>query len=343
MAETKIPYCDATWDLTIGCRKRSPGCLNCWATRTVHRLARRGVRGYCGQEESANGLPPYLLQTSLDGKNWKPMAYVNHLYHNVDKPLQWKSPRFIFVNSKGDLFDERVRFEFIGAAFDVMAQAKQHRYMILTKEPGRLAEFIDWYSTDGRRRMGASWPDDFPHVILMTSVEDAEHLGRIKTLLRIPAVHYGVSFEPLLGQLAPGLLRYLADIQCSKCGWLGFGDNDTPDQDGHWECPSCKASVERCVYDYSAVHNFFGADPRLDWVIIGGEKLIGGCAGRWAGEDPEAWWYEAAAMAKILRHAGVATWMKQGPVRQDGRIVVSSDVTDFPTNCRIQQPQPWSP
>lgn len=194
MAETKIPYCDKTWDLTIGCRKRSRGCHNCWATNTVHRLNGKRVPGYC-----ASGME-YLTQTTSDGKNWMNTPRVNLLLDNLGKPTYWHKRQFIFVNSKSDLFDERVPFEFIARAFDVMAVMKHHRYMVLTKEPSRLAEFLSWYS--GRHVEGARgvrvWPQEFPHVILMTSIEGPEQVHRWETLATIPAAQRGISFEPLL-------------------------------------------------------------------------------------------------------------------------------------------------
>jgi hypothetical protein len=294
MADTAIPYCDATWDVTWGCR-----------------------------------------------------------HDNLDTPLHWRKPRFIFVNSKSDLFDERVPFSYIGTVFDVMAACPQHRFMVLTKEPETMARFIRWYTferggcDETPTTIERRWPTTFPHVILMVSVESPKHMDRIDTLLRIPAAMRGVSFEPLIEPIGEGMLEYLADIQCSDCGWLGFGDNDTPDrglakeydgpndEDGHWQCPRCGGSEDGCVHDYSAVHDPFGPDPRLSWVVLGCEKLPGGRPGRWAGDDPAGWWRAAGAMIGECRNAGIAVWMKQGPT-SDGRRV-THDVSDFPEPCRVQE------
>jgi protein gp37 len=341
MATTKIPYCDATWDLTIGCRKRSPGCDHCWAVRTVHRLQHACIYGYCAV--GLNGRVTNGTQVTAGGNDWLASRNVNLLDRNLGIPLKWKKPRFIFVNSKSDLFDERVPFEYIGQAFDVMAQARQHRFMVLTKEPERLAEFVDWY---------VLLPSDFPHVILMTSIESAEYLHRWETLARIPAALRGISFEPLLGPVSGGLLKYLADIQCSNCGWLGFVNNDTPegglareydgpkDRDGHWECPQCGAS-DACCHDYAAVHNPFGDDPRPDWIVVGCEKFAGGRPGRWANMQPNEWWREAGKIVQVCSHAAVPVWMKQGPHGVNGIAVVTERMDEFPEPCRIQQPPPW--
>lgn len=281
MSGTGIPYCDETWDLTIGCRKRSEGCANCWATWIVHRLACRDVQGY-GADDCDR-----LRQTTLDGRDWEPTDHVNLLPWNLEKPLHWRQPRFVFVNSKSDLFDERVPFEYIERAFDVMAQAPQHRFMVLTKEPERMAEFLRWYqerpvvTASGLRCM---WPGAFGHAILMVSVESANYMVRVSALVETSAAMHGVSFEPLLTPIS-SRLRF--DI------------------------------VE------------------LDWVVIGCEKLLGGRPGRWATDEPEAWWTATATMVQACRNAGVACWVKQGPTC-DGRRV-TDNIEDFPESCRVQQ------
>lgn len=297
MAETEITYCDRTWDLTIGCRKRSEGCDNCWATRIVHRLASADVHGYAGNGVGCS------YQTREHGEDWEPTERVNLLEWNLDKPPHWRKPQFIFLNSKSDLFDERVPFEFIAEAFEMMRQTPHHRYMVLTKEPARMAEFISWYQTPGWSTMPLSgvWPDQFRHVILMVSVESPDHIDRIDTLMQIPAAMRGVSIEPMLAPLAAKLVLRITVLTV----------------DG----------------------------PRPDWVVVGCEKLMGGKAGRWAGEEIDAWWGAAAMVVKACRYAGVPVWMKQGPDlshcpshwKTGVRPPVTHDMANFPPSCRVQQ------
>ena len=49
----------------------------------------------------------------------------------------------IFVNSMSDLFHKDVPLEYIARCFDVMHQAKQHTFQVLTKRPERVVEFRD--------------------------------------------------------------------------------------------------------------------------------------------------------------------------------------------------------
>ena len=55
-------------------------------------------------------------------------------------PAGWKRPRTIFVCSMADLFGKWVPDRWIQEVFDACAKAPQHRYMFLTKDPGRYCE-----------------------------------------------------------------------------------------------------------------------------------------------------------------------------------------------------------
>lgn len=284
---TDIPYCDETWDLTIGCRPRSEGCDSCWATHTVHRIAQKGVAGYQGQVEAF-------------GCRWAKTDRVNLLTANLDKPLHWRKPRFVFVNSKSDLFDARVPFAFIGHAFDVMNEAYQHRYMVLTKEPAAMARFIRWYmkergGCDERPTTSPrSWPETFGHVILMVSVESPGHLDRVKTLIQIPAHHRGVSLEPLLEPIAVELWPLL---RTDGLSWVVVGCEKLPGgRAGRWSPhPHCMR---------------------------------------------EEFWNEVDRLVDVCRIQRVPIWVKQGPgwpPRASCGLPVTHIRSEFPRACRVQQ------
>ena len=92
---TGISWTDETWNPVTGCSKVSPGCANCYAeTLALTRLA--GRPGY-------PGLP------------WTPgnaAANVTLRRERLTRPLSWRSPRRVFVNSMSDLFHELVPDEF---------------------------------------------------------------------------------------------------------------------------------------------------------------------------------------------------------------------------------------
>jgi len=159
-----IEWTDATWNPVTGCTKISPGCKHCYAERMAHRLQLMGQSNY------RNGFEVTLQPQMLE------------------RPLQWKAPKRIFVNSMSDLFHERVPEEFILRAFEVMEQAHWHVFQVLTKRSKRLAEL-------GPR---LPWP---ANVWQGVSVENARYTSRVDDLVKVPAAVRFLSVEPLLGPI----------------------------------------------------------------------------------------------------------------------------------------------
>jgi protein gp37 len=115
----------------------------------------------------------------------------------LHKPLHWKKPRRVFVQSMGDLFHEDVPFMVIAKVFRIMHTSKHHTFMVLTKRPKRMKEFIEWFI--GPEWRGA-WPQEYPHVWLGVTCENQTRADeRIPVLLQIPAAKRFVSVEPMLG------------------------------------------------------------------------------------------------------------------------------------------------
>ena len=61
---------------------------------------------------------------------------------NLSQPLSRKAPTVYFVNSRSDLFHEGVDFSYIDRVFAVMALCPQHRFLVLTKRPERMREYL---------------------------------------------------------------------------------------------------------------------------------------------------------------------------------------------------------
>jgi protein gp37 len=106
----------------------------------------------------------------------------------LTRPLEWKSPKRIFVNSMSDLFHDDVPLEYIQRVFAAMNQAKWHEYQILTKRAERLQELSPMLP----------WA---PHIWMGVSVESEQYLPRIDCLRRTGAHVKFLSVEPLLGPL----------------------------------------------------------------------------------------------------------------------------------------------
>ncbi|MFA5163798.1 MAG: DUF5131 family protein [Patescibacteria group bacterium] len=171
MSNSKIDWCDKTWNVTGGCSKVSAGCLNCWAEKLTANRFKNNPR-YDGLTE-----------------NGKWTGEIKLFEDRLDQPLHLRKPQRIFVCSQSDLFHEEVPFEFIAEVMEPMAFCQEHTFLILTKRPDIAAEFfksINIYIIFPNLHLGVS----------VSTQEDADE--NIPILLHIPAVVRWVSFEPLL-------------------------------------------------------------------------------------------------------------------------------------------------
>ncbi len=178
-----IEWTDATWNPVAGCLMVSPGCTNCYAMRMASRLEAMGLPKYRGTTRRSGGRAVWTGRVVTDDAA-------------LSIPARWRKPKRIFVNSMSDLFQDGVAVAFIAAVWRAMAAADWHVYQILTKRPDRMRSILS------RDEFGV-----LPHVWLGTSVENAEHIGRIDALRDTPAAVRFVSFEPLLGSVGEPNLR----------------------------------------------------------------------------------------------------------------------------------------
>lgn len=175
---TGIEWTEETWNPIRGCSKVSEGCRNCYAERMAARFSGPGM--------PYEGLVKYGRWTGA----------VKLDYDALKKPLHWKKPRKIFVNSMSDLFHEEVEFDIIHEVWDVMKACPQHIFQVLTKQPYRMKDDISRiYRLE---RLGYSM-GFWSHVWLGVSVENQKAAEvRIPLLLQTPAALRFVSCEPLL-------------------------------------------------------------------------------------------------------------------------------------------------
>lgn len=161
MSTTKIEWATHTWNPVTGCTKISTGCKNCYAER----IARRFYS--------------------------EPFDVVKLHPDRLEEPDHWKKPRRVFVCSMSDLFHKDVPFDFIGDIWDEMLCHPKHTFMILTKRPARMKEFVGWYG---------NW--EINNIWLGVTAENQKMADeRIPILLQTPAVIRFVSIEPMLERI----------------------------------------------------------------------------------------------------------------------------------------------
>jgi len=176
---SKIEWTEQTWNPAVGCSKVSPGCAHCYAEVMARRLQAMGVNGY------ANGFELTLLPERLE------------------EPLKRKRPTVYFVNSMSDLFHEEIPDSYIQRVFEVIEQAKQHTFQILTKRAERMAEFMA-----GRPAPKNAW-------LGVTAENRAHGLPRIDLLRTVDAQVRFLSMEPLLEDLG--------EVDLSDIHWVIVG------------------------------------------------------------------------------------------------------------------------
>lgn len=192
--KTKIEWCDETWNTIRGCSRISEGCRNCYAEKIAYRFS--------GKDQPYEGL---IAKTGQWNGQIKPVP------EKLTEPLRWKKPRKIFVNSMSDLFHENAPDYLIDQVFSIAARCPQHTFMILTKRPESMCDYMNARLTrksifnralkiKTKNPLLGSWP--LPNVWLGVSVEDqATANERIPHLLQTPATVRWISAEPLLGEI----------------------------------------------------------------------------------------------------------------------------------------------
>jgi protein gp37 len=164
--KSAIEWTEATWNPVTGCSKVSPGCAHCYAETLSHRF------GWTQK--------PWTPDNAIENVRLRP--------ERLEQPLRWAKPRLIFVNSMSDLFHELVPLDFLWEVFDVMAEASQHVFQILTKRHERLADLAGLID----------WPEN---VWMGVSIENNRWAQRADALRQVPAAVRFISAEPLLGPL----------------------------------------------------------------------------------------------------------------------------------------------
>lgn len=296
MTRSKIQWTDMVWNPTVGCTRISAGCDSCYA---IGQAAR-------GMSPQHRGLTK-IRSASADrpGPDWT--GEVRLVPEMLARPLSWRKPRRVFVDSMSDLFHAGVPFEYIADVFGVMAATPQHTYLLLTKRPERAREFFAWIDVERGTaaraqllvwsmanrlvKMPTSGPDvawPLRNVHLGVSAEDqATAEKRIPVLLDLPAAIRWVSYEPALG--AADFRPWLPER--AELGFVG---------------PELRAKR----FTEGPVMLRRGA--RLDWIVVGGES------GPHAREFDIRW---ARRAVEQCRAAGVPVFVKQlGARPYDGHL-----------------------
>ena len=219
MGKTKISWTQGddgspgmTWNPITGCSRVSEGCRNCYAERFAHRFSGKGQR-YEGLTHIANGHPAWTGKIDFNEEA-------------LLKPLRWKRPRRIFVNSMSDLFHENLDVNIIDKVFAVMALTPHHTYQVLTKRPERMLRYMtDVCTEDGGLRIGRAAAGLFHGMGLRDKTLSMAQQAAVSNQFEWKELHHvwlGTSVEnqktaderiPLLLQ-TPAAVRFVSASHC---------------------------------------------------------------------------------------------------------------------------------
>ena len=172
MDKTKIDWCDMSWNPITGCKH---GCTYCYARRIAERFGgydgNGGITTFNPLKRAELSQP--LTVTRENGKTVKapyPFGFEPTLHrYRLEEAARKQRGRNIFVGSMADVFGNWVPVEWIVAVLDACAEAPQHNYLFLTKNPERYRQLNEvallprernfWYGTTVTNTTQASRAD----------------------------------------------------------------------------------------------------------------------------------------------------------------------------------------
>ena len=333
MSKTKIEWCDHVLNVITGCSPISDGCKHCFANSIATR--------FWGDRKFSD---------------------IQFRPERLDALMKMKKPRRIFLNSMGDMFHKDVPFDWLDKLFWTIACNAQwnnprireyhHTFMILTKRPERMAEYLSL--DDGNRR---EWFDvlvksghirDEPYLPNLwqgvTCENQATADERIPLLFKTPAAVRFLSLEPLLGEI--DINKYVRKsntrhMQASVEGMLrnkrfdcfdrddGTHMDEREAEDNLWKLHSEGVKFISCSRECVGFSPETGCpghtNPTVSWVIIGSETGAGyrPCKLEWI-ED----------IVKQCKSAGVPVFVKS---YQNEKGIVIKDFDQFPESIKFRE------
>lgn len=206
-ADSKIEWCDHTFNPWVGCTKVSAACDHCYAESWAKRTGQSQL--WTGERRRTSGV------------NWKqPEKWNRTALEKYGRPAR------VFCASLADVYDNQVPQEWRADLWTLISKTPNLTWMLLTKRPQNIAKMLP-----------ADWGDGYHNVWLGTTVENNdEATRRIGHLLTVKARKRFLSCEPLLGEvdLERGGFSFLTRLksptgkQYEKIDWVIAGGESGP-------------------------------------------------------------------------------------------------------------------
>ena len=196
---TKIEWSSHTFNPWYGCQKVSSACVHCYAETMSNRQLHKkkyGVQHLWG---------PTAMRRIAEDEKWEEPLYWNRQAEKRNTRAQ------VFCGSMCDVMEDRRDLDAPRQRlYQLIEQTPFLDWLLVTKRPENLSKFLpqSWRSSPK------------PNVWLMTTCENQECADkRIPELMKVPAVVYGISVEPMLGPIT--LPQGFVDL--GRSGWVITG------------------------------------------------------------------------------------------------------------------------
>lgn len=194
--ETKIEYCNASWNPITGCLH---DCEYCYAKRIAERFGGQSeTHTSCKCKPITDEHCLYELEkpARMYAKNGKLInapypCYFEPTFHKyrLNEVKDWAKPRVVFVGSMADTLGEWVPDEWLDEVFNACENAPQHQYLFLTKNPKRYTTSTGGYGVPTAENM---W-----YGTTMTDSSNGKNFNYLPAFCNT-----FVSFEPLFEDIA---------------------------------------------------------------------------------------------------------------------------------------------
>ncbi|MFC0204696.1 phage Gp37/Gp68 family protein [Novosphingobium soli] len=201
--DTKIEWCDHTFNPWIGCTKVSPGCDHCYAQTLMEVRHKRAVWGR-RPVLTADG-------TWSQPRKWERAAETFRAKHGRHQR--------VFCSSLADVFDNKADDAWRGRLGATILNTPSLEWLLLTKRIGNAVDMLAnmfSYDVPANVRAGAT---------IVNQEEAARDLGKIRAVAAVTKLKPFLSMEPLLGQVSlaaadPAWHQYV--------GWVIVGGESGP-------------------------------------------------------------------------------------------------------------------
>jgi len=171
-ADSKIEWCDHTFNPWVGCTAVSAACDHCyaeaWAKRTGHPELWKGAR-----------------RRTTEAYWRQPLKW------NAEAPEKYGRPARVFCASLADVFDNQVEEHWRADLWEIIDKTPNLNWLLLTKRPQNIAKMLP-----------PDWGSGYPNVWLGATGENQDELNRrVGHLRKIPARVRFLSLEPMLSEI----------------------------------------------------------------------------------------------------------------------------------------------